>query len=186
MTVTEADIPSEAPAAGSSAEPPVTIASASEKTGGRISRTDEEAPRATSTPVDSRQAIAPGESASDTTLALHSMEEKPVEPSREQPALPPVTPITASEVNPLQGSIKGGRWVINLLSDPNEALAKQFVAKAHEHGITVEQNRTEVKGRVFWRVQITGFETASEARAHAEEIKAKLHLKDVWIFKDQG
>jgi len=185
-TITEADIPSEAPAAGGVSQPPAEIAPASAKSGGRISRTDEEAPRATSTPVDSRSAIAPGESAGDATLALYSMEERPVEASREKPALPPATPATATEANPPQAGINEGRWVINLLSDPNEALVERFAAKARDHGVSVEQNRTEVKGRVFWRVQITGFETASEAQAHAEEIKAKLHLKDVWIFKEQG
>jgi hypothetical protein len=35
-------------------------------------------------------------------------------------------------------------------------------------------------------VQITGFETWSEARTHAEEVKEKLNLNDVWIFKQQG
>jgi cell division septation protein DedD len=122
------------------------------------------------------------------------MEEKPVEASRETPALPAqaVAAATANEANPPQAAIppqagiKGGRWVINLLSDPNEALVERFAAKARDHGVSVEQNRTEVKGRVFWRVQITGFGTASEAQVHAEEIKAKLHLKDVWIFKEQG
>ena len=76
--------------------------------------------------------------------------------------------------------------MINLLSDPNKALAERFAARARDRGVPVEENRSEVKGRVFWRVQITGFGTMSEARAHAEEVKTKLRLKDVWIFKQQG
>jgi len=185
VTITEADIPTEAPAAGTTAQPPAEIAPASEKTGGRVSRSDEEAPTTAPTPIDSRPVIAPGKSVTDSTLALHSTEERPVEASREEPVLP-TTPATVTGANPPQAGTNGGRWVINLLSDPNEALADRFAAKARDHGVSVEQNRTEVKGRVFWRVQITGFGTASEAQAHAEEIKTKLHLKDVWIFKEQG
>ena len=76
--------------------------------------------------------------------------------------------------------------MINLLSDPNKALAERFADSARDHGVPVEQNRNEVKGRVFWRVQITGFATMSEALSHAEEVKARLGLKNVWVFKEQG
>jgi hypothetical protein len=76
--------------------------------------------------------------------------------------------------------------VINLLSDPNEGLAERFAARARDSGVPVEQNRIEMKGRIYWRVQITGFDTARDAQTHANEVKEKLHLKDVWIFKHQG
>jgi hypothetical protein len=189
ITFTKADIPSEAPAAGI-AKPSAGIVSdtagideiTSELTGIIAKSDDKGAPAATQ-----HQTVLSGLT-NDATAALNSVEEIPIEASMGEPAISPspAPSVTATNANPPQASLKGGRWIINLLSDPNEALAKRFATRARDHGVSVEQNRTEVKGRVFWRVQITGFETAREARAHAEEIKAKLHLKDVWIFKEQG
>ncbi|MGB7933696.1 MAG: SPOR domain-containing protein [Gammaproteobacteria bacterium] len=185
MVTTEADIPSEAPAAGI-ARPPAGTTPESAATAGRVERTDEETPATVFTSVVSQPVVQRGKSAGDARLALHSVEEIPIEVSRGEPATDTATPATAADANPPQTSRREGRWVINLLSDPNKALAERFAARARDRGVPVEENRSEVKGRVFWRVQITGFGTASEARAHAEEVKAKLRLKDVWIFKQQG
>jgi hypothetical protein len=181
MVATVADIPFEAPAAGI-ALPPARTTPASTETAGRVKRADEEAPAIAFTPVESQTVVQPGKSDGEAKLALHSVEDVPTEASRGEP----VTLATAADANPPKSSLKEGRWVINLLSDPNKALAGRFADRARERGVPVEQTRSEVKGRVFWRVQLTGFETASEARAHADEVKAKLRLKDVWIFKQQG
>jgi hypothetical protein len=182
MMITAEDIPSEAPAAGIARLPAGSVSESSE-TAGPVERADEETPASAFTPAESPPLLARGKSADDARLALHSVEEMPVEASSEEPV---IQAATATEANPPPGSLKRGRWVINLLSDPNKALAERFAARARDRGVPVEENRSEVKGRVFWRVQITGFGTMSEARAHAEEVKAKLRLKDVWIFKEQG
>jgi len=96
------------------------------------------------------------------------------------------TPGMATNTKPGHEESKTGRWVINLLSDPNSVLAGRFAIKARNHGIPVEQQHAEVKGQMVWRVQITGFATQKEARAHAQEVKEKLHLKEVWIFRQPG
>ena len=181
MMATDADIPSEAPAAGI-ARLPARTTPVSAETAGRVKRTDDETPATEFTPVESQPVVQRGKSSEYARLALHSEEEIPVGESRDEPA----TSATATDANPPQTSLREGRWVINLLSDPNKALAERFAARARDRGVPVEENRSEVKGRVFWRVQITGFGTMSEARAHAEEVKTKLRLKDVWIFKQQG
>ncbi len=184
MAFTEANIPSEAPAAGN-ARPPAGTAPESAETAGLVMREDEETPATGFAPVESPPVVAHGKPASDARLALHTVEEIPIVASRAEPAIPVAT-ATAADSHPPQGSLNEGRWVINLLSDPNKTLAERFAARARDRGVPVEQNRSEVKGRVFWRVQITGFETMGEARAHAEEVKTKLRLKDVWIFKQPG
>ena len=181
MVSTVADIPSEAPAAGV-VLPPARTTPASTGTAGQVKRADEETPATAFTPVESKPVVQHGKSTGDAGLALHSVEDIPIEASRGEPAIP----ATAADANPPQTNLNEGRWVINLLSDPNKALAERFADRAREQGIPVEQTHSEVEGRVFWRVQITGFETAREARIHADEIKAKLRLKDVWIFKQQG
>ena len=186
ITFMKAGIPSEAPAAGiakpSAGHVPDTAGpdDITTELTGIIATTDDNGASA----ATQHQTVLSG--LSDVATATpDSGEGMPIEASAGEPDNSP-TPATAANVIPLQEKLKGGRWVINLLSDPNEALAERFAAKARDHGISVEQNRTEVKGRVYWRVQITGFQTAGEARAHAEEIKSTLHLKDAWIFKEQG
>jgi len=181
MIATDADIPSEAPAAGI-ARLPARTTPASTGTAGRVKRADEETPATVFTPVETQPVFQHSKSTGDTRLALHSVEEIPIEASSGEPA----TSATAADAKPPKTGLKEGRWVINLLSDPNKALAERFAARARDRGVPVEENRSEVKGRVFWRVQITGFGTMSEARAHADEVKTKLRLKDVWIFKQQG
>jgi hypothetical protein len=179
MMATDADIPAEAPAAGIARLPARTTPETAE-TAGRVMRTDEETPVTEFTPVESQPVAQRGNSSDDTSLALHSVEEIPAGGSRDEPAT------SATDESPPQTNLREGRWVINLLSDPNKALAERFAARARDGGVPVEENQSEVNGQVLWRVQITGFGTMSEARAHAEEVKTKLHLKDVWIFKQPG
>jgi hypothetical protein len=181
MVAINANIPSEAPAAGIVRSPAGSMPEPV-GTAGRIRETDEVIPAKASTPVESQSVVQRSKSANDPRLALHSVKDIPIEASSAEPG---IQATTVADANPPQTSLKEGRWVINLLSDPNKALAERFANRARERGVPVEQTRSEVKGRVFWRVQITGFETASEARAHADEVKAKLRLKDVWIFKQQ-
>jgi hypothetical protein len=194
LAATETEIPSEAPAAGIVRSSAGIVPETTETTGqverstetaGKVERADEEIPAPVLAQVESQPELTPGRSAGDARLSLHSVEERPIGTSADETAIPD-TPTATIDANPLQANPGEGRWVINLLSDPDKALADRFADRARQGGVPVEQNRSEVKGRVFWRVQITGFETAGEARAHADEVKAKLRLKDVWIFKQQG
>ena len=78
---------------------------------------------------------------------------------------------------------KHGPWVINLLSSPNKSDADRFAEKARKQGVPVEQSSIRLKGREYFRVQLTGFLTERQAGESAGPIKEKLRLKDVWIFK---
>ena len=75
-----------------------------------------------------------------------------------------------------------GPWVINLSSSPDKAAADRFTTRARSKGIPVELVKAEVKGRDFWRVQLTGFVSKDAASTYAGPVKEKLGLKDVWIF----
>ncbi len=83
----------------------------------------------------------------------------------------------------IPGAGKRGSWVINLLSSPNKADADRLAVRARTNDIPVEQNRVKVKDRDFWRLQVTGFVTSDQAEDYATSVKAKLGVKDVWIFK---
>jgi cell division septation protein DedD len=76
-----------------------------------------------------------------------------------------------------------GPWVINLASSSSEAAADRLAEKARSRGIQTQQQPVTVKGKQFWRVQITGFSTQEQARAYADTAREKLGLKYVWIMK---
>ena len=78
---------------------------------------------------------------------------------------------------------KTGPWVINLVSSSSKADADRLAEKARSRGIETDQQPVTVKGKQFWRVQITGFSTQEQASAYADTAREKLGLKDVWIMK---
>jgi len=77
----------------------------------------------------------------------------------------------------------GGPWVINLISSREKAYVTRYAARAQAKGISTEIINAEVKGREYWRLQVTGFKTMDEAKYFSEPIKEELGIKDVWIFK---
>lgn len=76
-----------------------------------------------------------------------------------------------------------GPWVINLVSSSIKTDADRLAQKARSMGIQTEQQQVIVKGKQYWRVQITGFSTEEAASAYAYNAKEKLGLQDVWIMK---
>jgi PilZ domain/SPOR domain len=91
--------------------------------------------------------------------------------------------VLASAYVDSQDAEKHGSWVINLLSSPNKSDADRFAGKARKLGIPVEQETIRLKGKEFFRVQLTGFLTENQAEESAGPVKKRLGLKEVWIFK---
>jgi hypothetical protein len=83
-------------------------------------------------------------------------------------------------------SIDSGPWIINLLSSRKKLDTDRLARVAESHGIPVVQSRAIVKGKEYWRLQVTGFSSASEAKKYAIPVKQKLGIKDVWIFRQKG
>jgi hypothetical protein len=109
---------------------------------------------------------------------------------KSSPTMAPVTPAapetqatTQPEIPAVPAGTAPGPWVINLASSPYKTAADQFAAKARTKDIPVELVKAEVKGRDYWRVQLTGFPSKAAARTYAGPTKEKLGLKDVWIFR---
>ena len=89
----------------------------------------------------------------------------------------------ASSERPVVRMDNTGPWVINLVSSPSKSDADRLEEKARSSDIQTQQQQVTVKGKQYWRVQITGFSTAGEARIYADTAMEKLRLKDVWIMK---
>jgi cell division septation protein DedD len=83
-----------------------------------------------------------------------------------------------------QETIAGnGPWVINLVSIPNKIDAERFMEKAQSRGVAAGLYQVTVKGTDYWRVQVSGFSSAAEAKSEARQVKEKLGIKDVWVAK---
>lgn len=78
-----------------------------------------------------------------------------------------------------------GAWVINLISSPDKTYVENFSRESGAAKHEAVLNSATVNGKVYWRLQITGFESAAAAGKHAESVKQALGVKDVWIFKQK-
>jgi len=90
---------------------------------------------------------------------------------------------TDKHEKPASEASNNGPWVINLVSTSSKIDAERLAKKALSKNIQTELQQTTVKGTKFWRVQITGFPTADDAKAYAVTAKKQLGLNDTWIMK---
>ncbi len=86
-------------------------------------------------------------------------------------------------IQPAVSVAQQGPWVVNLASLPSKTDAERFAENVRIMDIETEQQHVTVKGKQYWRVQITGFSTAAEAKATAGTTMEKLGLKEIWITK---
>ena len=101
---------------------------------------------------------------------------------------PDVNTSIESEVNKVAVASRpdAGPWIVNLLSSRRKQDTDRLAGIAADNGIPVVQNRAIVQGKEYWRLQITGFQNAKEAKNYAIPVKKKLGIKDVWIFRQKN
>jgi len=90
---------------------------------------------------------------------------------------------TATNILKRENVRDSGSWAVNIASLPQKEKAVFFVEMAQSKGIDAEFSQVTVKGKEYWRIYVSGFATAAEARTKADQIKEKLDLKDVWVAK---
>ncbi len=90
-----------------------------------------------------------------------------------------ITPQT--EVTNTQKST--GDWVINLSSHIKASLAKNEQARLLKKGINSEIHTAKVRNKVWYRVQITGFASKSEAKAKLKDVQQQAGIQGIWIGK---
>jgi len=118
---------------------------------------------------------------SETVSDALSGTETPAAAEGTAPTALPVWRSPADNRNP--DTLGSGAWVINLMSSPNKSDADRFAENARKQGVQVDQSSASLNGKEFYRVQLTGFATETDARASAGPVQERLGLKDVWIFK---
>jgi cell division protein FtsN len=93
------------------------------------------------------------------------------------------TNATVSRAEAPVSSRHEGQWVINLASLGSRQQAENFQSKAGMKGFDTSLQQATVRGKEYWRVQVTGLATRNEAEARGEAIKQRLGLKEIWISK---
>ena len=73
--------------------------------------------------------------------------------------------------------------MINLASFPDQAAVERFMQEAADKGIETDKRRVSIKGKQYWRAQVTGFASSADALAGSAGIKQTLGLQDVWIAR---
>jgi hypothetical protein len=76
-------------------------------------------------------------------------------------------------------------WVINLLSSTERADVDALAIRAESLNILTVIQETEIDGKTYWRLQVTGFNNRSDAEESATIIKETLGIDNVWIFRQK-
>lgn len=93
----------------------------------------------------------------------------------------PRTPDTGKQ--PASSDAVQSPWVINIASSQDKAGADRVAEMARSRDFPTDVQQVTVKGKPFWRVQLTGFSTKEEASATAEIAAQTLGLKNYWLMK---
>ncbi|MEZ5540774.1 MAG: PilZ domain-containing protein [Pseudomonadota bacterium] len=160
-------------------------------------------PAAQSAPATGSGAVATPEPAARPVTAQPGSQatrsDRPVQPKAQAEvpavkadAVPPTAAAKTSTDNntpaPVEKSAPSpdAPWVINLISSTDKAYVERFSKESGAAArFNTELNSASVNGRQYWRLQITGFASAAEAKSQAGAVKTALGLKDVWIFRQK-
>jgi hypothetical protein len=106
------------------------------------------------------------------------------EPAAPAEPVQQTTPAAGPKTAPTGKNASSGPWVINLISSTDRAYVERFSRERDATRFNAVVNEARVRGRRYWRLQITGFESAAAARRQAAIVKQELGIKDVWIFRE--
>lgn len=123
----------------------------------------------------------PAAGKTDTLTATETVNSDTATAGGFQPAS--IAATLGGEIRPAESKRNSRLWAINLASLREKADAQRFLEEANAKGIFLEINQCTVNEKNYWRVQVTGFSSADEAKARASYVQAKLGLKDVWIVR---
>jgi len=98
-----------------------------------------------------------------------------------RPVIKPSTPVKSAK--PASAAPKVEGWVINLTSVSSAESAKQEIERLNKLGIEATSVRSEARGKIWYRIRVTGFATLEEAEAESALLSEKLGIKDIWVGK---
>lgn len=80
-------------------------------------------------------------------------------------------------------AVNNGPWAINLVSSIDRQDAERIARRANSADIPTIITSAKIKGRLYWRLQVTGFKSLAVAQERAGAIQQALGIKDVWFLK---
>jgi len=108
--------------------------------------------------------------------------------SKKRPAIQPTTPLAPAKVTapppvepPAAPKVEG--WVINLTSVSSIESANQEVARLQQMGVPAEAVRTEARGKIWYRIRVSGIATKQAAEEQSILLGEQLGIKDIWVGK---
>ncbi len=102
---------------------------------------------------------------------------------RKQPLIQASTPVKSATKPAPKPVIKPKGWVINLTSVSSSESAKQELARLKSMGVDAQAIRTEARGKIWYRIRVSGFATFEEAEAQGKLLGEKLNISDIWVGK---
>jgi PilZ domain/SPOR domain len=139
-------------------------------------------------PAQPAQATQPGNAVASTQSVPAIKQESPA--AKQPPVASPEPAVTKHESTDATGSMPPTKasastppWTINLLSSSRQSDITRLAETARKAHIDTSVEQAEVKGRTYWRLQIGGFSSMTEAKQRAEPVKKALNISEVWIFK---
>jgi cell division protein FtsN len=79
-----------------------------------------------------------------------------------------------------------GNWLVNVSSEKSPALAEKVQHILQKSGIDSVVSESLINGRLWYRVQITGFESKESAKNYMEQFQQKQGMTGLWVAKDKG
>lgn len=78
----------------------------------------------------------------------------------------------------------GGDWSINIASYLRDSTAEKMQQRFLDEGVATDLVTATVRGKTYYRLRVTGFDSREEATAHSTTIKQLLGLDELWITKE--
>lgn len=128
--------------------------------------------------------------ASTPTTATDAAETTDKRQTEAAPTAPPATTAVAAASKPPKPaksskatSRRNGPWVVNLLSVSSRSEAKREIKRLKKMDIQAEIQTAKVKQQTWYRIQVTGFATSSEAQDFGDRIAVQTGLKGAWAAR---
>ncbi len=101
------------------------------------------------------------------------------EPVQEKPLSPDLVPPKPQIAN----ARKEKAWSVNLMSLEDASVAKQELENILKKEIAADIAATNVSGKTWYRVRVTGFESQKQAQEYGKTVAKTLGLQDVWVTR---
>ena len=107
--------------------------------------------------------------------------EVPVEVANAPKVVTPQTP-----VKPDIPAVRTGDWIVNVSSETTRETAETMQASLNASGANCTVSEAEINGRIWYRVQVVGFDSKEQANDYVKQIEQQRGVQSAWVAKSKG